>query len=296
MKRRLLNILLVLILVLAFASPVFASNLNNPSLHRVADYGDMFTDSEEKILEEELYKLINKYDYDFLIMTAEDHGNYASDEEFIEAVWDYNKFGVGSDSRGWAIFVCLDCRSWIHDSCGAANDYLTYDTVNIIDDFMEGDMVSGNYFNAMMSAISELDSLFSMGAEKYVENTYSPIVDPPGPTPAPTPHTFWDKLRNGGISGVIMGIVAGLASLGSAKKSMQTVSRATSAGAYMQPGSFNVSRSDDILLRMRTDRVVKDQTPPHSSGGAHHSGGSSYSGPHVSSGGNVHSSGGGRHF
>ncbi|MBO4819713.1 MAG: TPM domain-containing protein [Firmicutes bacterium] len=300
MKRKLFNILLVLLIVFAFASPVFASGLNNPGLPRVVDYGEMFSDSEERLLEEELYKLINKYNYDFLIMTAKDHSTAADDEEFIESVWDYNNFGVGADQSGWVIFVCMDCRQWMHDACGKAVDYLTYDTVNIIDDFMEADMQSGDYYGAMMAAISELDSLFSMGAEKYVESTYSPMVNPPDPTPQHET-TVWDKLRNGGISGVIAGIVAGLVSVNGAKRSMKTVTRAETAGGYIEPGSFRMHKREDILLNVHTQRIIKEQAPPPSShggggGGMHHSGGSSYSAPHVSSGGNTHASGGGRHF
>ena len=145
MKKRILNILLALLIVLAFASPVFAAGLNNPNLPRVVDYGEMFSDSEEKLLEEELYKLINKYGYDFVIMTAKDHSTAADDQEFIESVWDYNNFGVGPDQSGWVIFVCMDCRTWMHDACGSAVDYMTYDTVNIIDDFLEADMQTGDY-------------------------------------------------------------------------------------------------------------------------------------------------------
>ena len=295
MKKRLLNVLLVLLLVLAFASPVFASSLNNPSLPRVVDYADMFSDAEEQRLQEELYKLINKYGYDFLIMTSNDHGTYDNDTDFIEAVWDHNGFGTGEKNSGWAIFVCMDCRSWMHDACGDAMDYLTYDTVNIIDDFMEGSMVSGDYYGAMMAAISELDSLFSMGAKEYVDHTYSPIVDPPHPEP--TPSSFWDKLRNGSIAGVIGGLFAGFISVGSAKRSMQTVSRAYSAGNYVTPGSFRLSRAENILMNVYTQRIPKEEHHSSEGGGdPHHSGGSSYSGPHMSSGGNMHSSGGGRHF
>jgi len=294
MKRRLLNIILVLLLVFAFASPIFASSLNNPSLPRVVDYGDMFSDAEEESLRTELYKLINKYGYDFLIMTAENHGGAADDEEFIEYVWDNNGFGTGTNNSGWAIFVCLDCRQWMHSACGDALEYLTYDTVNIIDDFMEADMQSGNYYGAMMAAISELDSLFSMGPYDYVDNTYSPIVDPPAPTPAE--HSFLEKLQMGGLSGVIAGAIAGLISVGNAKRSMKTVSRAYSAGNYADDDSFRLSRAENILLNVYTQRIPKEQQEHHSSDGPHHSGGSSFSGPHMSSGGNMHASGGGRHF
>ena len=295
MKKGLTNIFLVLVLILVFTVPVFASGLNNPSLPRIVDNADMFTDAEEKLLADELSKLIEKYDYDFFIMTANDHGSASSDEEFIEGVWDVNGFGVGSDRRGWAIFVCLQDRTWIHDACGKATEYLSYDSVNIIDDFMEPYMVNGDYYGAMMSAISELDSLFELGEKKYVDSTYSPIVDPPGPTPSHEP-TVLEKLRNGGISGVIAGLLAGLISVGSAKKSMKTVSRAYSANNYARSGSFRLWKKENILLDVHTQRIEKAQAPPPSSGGPHHSGGSSYSAPHTSSGGFTHSSGGGRHF
>jgi len=299
MKRKILNLALVLLLVTAFASPVFAAGLNDPNLPRVVDYADMFTDSEERLLEEELYKLINKHGQDFLIMTAENHGSASDDYEFIEGVWDVNNFGVGTDQSGWAIFVCMDCRSWVHDACGSAVDYMSYDSVNLIDDFMEPYMQEGQYYQAMMAGISELDSLFSMGEAAYTDQTYSPIVDPPDPNPGNTDSesTFLEKLQMGGMSGVIAGVIAGFVSMGSAKRSMKTVSRAYSAGNYVKEGSFRLSRAEDILLNVYTQRIQKAQDEErHSSGGPHHSGGSSFSGPHISSGGNVHSGGGGRHF
>ena len=299
MKKKIIVSALVLMLVLAFAAPVFASSLNNPSLPRVVDYGDMFSDSEEKLLEDALYKLINKYGMDFMIMTAEDHGSAQDDYEFIEGVWDVNGFGTGSDSSGWAIFVCLQDRTWVHSSCGSANDYLTEDTVNIIDDFMEPEMVSGNYYDAMSAAITQLDSLFSMGAKKYAESTYGPGFDPSGNQGGQTqePKTFWEKLMTGGISGALAGVLAGFASVGSAKRSMRTVSAAYTAGEYADRGSFRLSRDEDILLNTYTQHIPKEQHVSSGGGGSpHHSGGSSYNPPHVSSGGNVHSGGGGRHF
>jgi uncharacterized membrane protein YgcG len=301
MKKRILNMLLVLLLVLAFASPVFASsNLIDQTLPRVVDYGNLFSDAEEKALETELYKLINKYGYDFVIMTAENHASAPDDKAFMEYVWDNNDFGTSSNKSGWMIFVCMDCRQWWHDAYGDASPYMTNDTVNIIDDFMEGNMVSGDYYGAMMAAIAELDSLFRLGPTEYYNNTYSPIVDPIIDPPAP--HSFWDKLKTGGISGVIAGIVAGLASVGNAKRSMRTVSRAYTAGEYIEPGSFRLYKAENILLNVHTQRIIKEQAPPPSSAGSsgggmpHHSGGSSYSGPHTSPGGNVHSTGGGRKF
>ena len=293
MKRRLLNLLLVLIIAFAFAAPVFASSLVNPDLPRVVDYGYMFTDDEEAKLEEALYKLINKYGYDFLIMTAENHGSASDDYEYIEGVWDANNFGTGSDYSGWAIFICLQDRTWIHDSCGRANDYLTYDTVNIIDDKIESKMQSGDYYGAMMDAISELDTLFRLGAEKYVQNASG------GGGGGSTQKTFWEKLMTGGISGTVAGFIAGLINVGRAKRSMKTVSAAYGAGEYVERGSFRMARNEDILMNTYTQRTPKTQ---HSSGGGGgggspvHSGQSSYHAPHVSSGGNVHSGGGGRKF
>ena len=297
--KKIINLLLVLLIVLAFAAPVFAGSLINPSLPRVVDYGDLFTAAEEQNLADEITKLINKHGFDILIMTDTDHRSAADDYEYIEAIWDSNGFGAGPNYSGWAIFVCLQDRTWIHDTCGDANAYATYDTINIIDDYMEPGMVDGRYYDAMMSALSELDSLFTLGADKYVETTYTPIIDPPAPE-----KTFWDKLKTGGISGVIAGIAAGLINVGRAKSSMRTVSKAYTAGEYAQRGSFRLSRNEDILLNMYTRRIEKAQNyQGGSSGGGgggggtpHHSGGSTYNPPHVSSGGNVHAGGGGRKF
>ena len=295
--KKFLTVAVVCLLALCFAAPCFATGVNNPDLPRVVDNADLFLDIEEQELTKAISLLTSKYGQDILIMTIDQYHNETHDE-IIERIWDENGFGVGQYNDGWAIFVCMYDRTWIHNACGYGTTYLSYDSVNIIDDYMEPFMRSGNYYDAMMVALGELDSLFEMGEKEYVNNTYAP--DPgydPGYDPGHEPEepSLADKLATGGIGGALVGIIAGFISMGSAKNSMKTVSSAYSAGNYIQRGSFNLSRAEDILLNVRVTRVEKAQQQ-HNPDQPHHSGASSFSGPHHSSGGNIHSSGGGRHF
>ncbi len=295
MKKKVFRMLLCLLMIAAFTVPCFAADLNNPDLPRVVDNADVFTDYEESVLNEEIYKLIEKYNMDILIMTDDSKHGYTTDTGAIEWVWDEYGFGAGPENSGWAIYLCLDPsdRYWAQSSCGKAVAYHNYDTQNIIDDYMEPNLQSGRYCDAMIVGLYQLDELFRLGPEAYVENQYNPD---PGPTPNPQEPTWLEKLEKTSIGGVFAGAIAGFISMFKAKSSMKTVSTATSAGNYVQSGSFRLHREEDILLGMHVTRMEKAQQAPRGPGsGPVHSGGSSFSGPHVSSGGNTHA-GGGRHF
>lgn len=299
--KKLRNIILVLLIVLAATVPCFATTLNNPDLPRIVDYPGLLSDAEEQVLQDRIDAITEKYGFDVLIFILDNHGADAVitdhdqyDEEFIEYVWDYNGFGVGPENSGWAFFLCMENRYFLEDSCGAAQYYHTYDTGNIIEDFMYKYFSEGRYYEGFLAGLSELDALFELGPEKYVETTYSPIVDPtPGPQPEPVVRSFWDKLKAGLTGGGLIGALAGFIGMGSAKGSMKSIFRASGASAYEDEGSFRIYRSNDILMNVRTQTVMKSQ---ESSGGStHHSGGSSYHGSHTSSGGGSHTSSG-RHF
>lgn len=292
MKKKLCAVLLCLLMIAAASVPCFAANLNNPDLPRVVDNAEVFSNAEEKLLNEEVYRLIEKYNLDILIMTDTSNYGYNTDTGAIEAVWDEYGFGVGPENSGWAIFLCLDPadRFWVQSSCGKAVDYHTYDVQNYIDDYMAPYMQSGSYFDAMMAGLAQLDALFQLGPEKYVQNQ---DVDP-DPVPQPEP-TWLEKLKQSSVGGVFAGAIAGLISMFKAKSSMKTVSTATTAQNYVQNGSFRMHRQEDILMGINVSRMPKPQQDSRSGGGGGHSGQSSFSGSHTSSGGNTHA-GGGRHF
>ena len=297
--KKIINTLLVLLIVFASAIPCFAATLNNSELPRVIDNAELLSDTEERMLSEKINDILQNYGMDVLILTSNGHEGAPSDEEYIEYVWDNYDFGVGPTADGWAIFICMDCRSWMHDACGNAQQYMSYDSVNIIDDYMEGYMQMGDFYGALDTGLTELNYLFKLGEKEYVNSTWAPdpIVDP-DPVPEPDKEIpLAEKLATGAGGGALIGLFAGLISMGSAKKSMRTVSYAYDADRYADRGDYgrsvNLYRSEDILMNVTESRVQKAD---NRDSGSHHSGGSSYHGSHMSSGGHSHSSGGGRHF
>ena len=278
--KKVLSIILALMIVAGFGSTVFAAQPNNPALPRVVDYADVLTAQEEEYLEQLALGFAENYDVDFVIyIDSSSHGK--SDEAGAEDFYDENGYGVGNDFSGSICYICLEPgNSFVYTSaCGKSINYFDYNNINIIDDATVGYYANGDFYQGLVVYADHVNELYKSGS--LYEETDSSILD---------------MLPSAGIVSVILGLGVGFISRSKALRSMHTVANANKAEAYKVPGSFNLSRSENIFLTMTVTRVPKadaNHNQPHANG--MHSGGSSFSGPHMSSGGHMHS-GGGRHF
>ena len=301
--RKVLSLALAVLMALGFGAVAFADSLCNPDLPRVADYADCFTDEEEENLAQKIAAVTEAYGKDIVIYTDIDaHGK--SIEAGAEDFYDENGYGYGENKSGTILYICFDpdVRSWYTSACGDSISYIDYDTINIIDDAMEAMMVNAEFYDAVCMHIDCLDELYANG-KLYNEDSHQVYTgdgeyrnyqdEDSGWTTSDEP--VWKMLLAALFFGLCTGLAVGAAAKKKAIASMTTIGIAGRADDYTIPGSFRLSRAENIFLTMTVSRVAKAQNN-NNGGGGMHSGGSSFTGGHISSGGSFHSGGGGRHF
>lgn len=291
--KKVFSVILCILLIAAFSINCFAKDYINADLKRVIDNVGIFTDSEIERVESEIKRLADKYDLDILILVEKTNHGASTEYGYIDEFWKNSGYGKGSDASGICLYLCFEPGNgfWYTEATGDATKYVTYDTVNIVDDFMYQDMVNGRYVSGIEKWISEYSKVFELGAKQYADQTYSPMV-PSGDDPKPEKTTA-ERLKLSAIVAAIGGSIAGLINLIIGLKSMKSVAVATDAKEYTKVGSFVLQDYHNILLNVSVRRTPVNNNPPNSSGSSHHSGGSSFS---SHSSGGSHHSGGGRHF
>lgn len=270
--KRVLSILFVIFLVFAFSLPVFAAVEDedvdtigageSAKLVTVFDPAGIFSESERAELNERIEKINKKYDVNYVILTGSDNGGLSPDDFAFEFL---DFYGYDSDGQSAVVFyICFEPgnRCWRTATRNSVHKKFTEVVINDIDDAIEQDMKSGDYYDACITHISYV--------EKVVSGKYR--------------HIDWGAILMGLAVGVIVGAIVGLMHLSSCRKAMRVVAP-VDAHEYLVKDSFNL-RNKQVYYLYTT--VTKTAKPKSSSS----SGGSSYSSS--SSGGG--SSSGGRSF
>ncbi|MBQ2306368.1 MAG: TPM domain-containing protein [Clostridia bacterium] len=243
---------------------------NDPSEPRVVDNAGVFSEAEYDRLSRQLESMRNELNMDFVLLTDDSyHGQgyikYATD------FYDMNGYGLGDDFSGVIFFLCFEPgdRGFEAYGTGRAEKYMTERNVDKMSDKIMDHMVDGNYAKGVETYFSQLRTLIKKGRLPLSGSQIAALVIIPS----------------------LIGLIGGGISLSSAKASMRTVVKATTAAEYLNPISFVVNGSVDNLINTDVSRTFIDRSS--SSGGR--SGGSSYHSGFHSSGGHSFS-GGGRRF
>lgn len=244
---------------------------HNPDAPRVVDNADLLTDDEEAALVAKIKDMEDRLDMDFVLYTdissyGLSRGLYAAD------FYTFNGYGRGDDYTGVIYFVCMEPgnRGFWTAACGSAQELMTEDNVNKMDDATFDYFKSGDYAKAINIQFDNLDVLYT--------NKGFPID--------------WSPVLGAIIIAFIISLVLASKEVRQLKKKMITVMPARYAREYASGPVFSVKT--DTHTDTKVTRT-KHYTPSDSDSGS--SGRSSYSGGYSSSGGSSHTfSGGGRSF
>ncbi len=242
---------------------------HNDNSVRIVDDADLFSDSQEAEMLEKIRLVQKDFGYDLVVYT--DVQSYGLTRGVCAAdFYQFGGYGLGDDYSGSVLFICMESgnRGWFSAARGQSRSYFTEDNVNDIDDLLEPHMKSGDYADGVLDYLDNIHYLYEHGR-------------------LPAKLSDYDSLF---IFGIVASLILGFTYAGSAKSSMKTVRSALGATNYSVPGSFNMSRSDDIYLYTSIIRTPKPKDDDREGGGK-----SDYSGSFSSSGGGSFS-GGGRSF
>ena len=128
---------------------------NNPDSPRVYDSAHVFSDTDKKSLNEKIDSIRNKYGKDVVVHTTR-RTYEMSEEEYANAFYEYNGYGVGSNFDGYLLMVLVsDQNKYEVKGFGKGTDKLT--NVNLTRLIEQTDFETSNeyYFD---------------GADKFLDN------------------------------------------------------------------------------------------------------------------------------
>jgi uncharacterized membrane protein YgcG len=136
----------------------------SPDAPRVVDDADLFTDDEERRLEERIAEIAPKYQADIVIFTdvsthGLSHGVYAAD------FYDFNGYGYGPEHDGFCLMICMDPADRGGWCCvaGAPRALYTEQNANDLDDVLYEYLGNGQYFTGVYDWIGNIGTLLDKG-------------------------------------------------------------------------------------------------------------------------------------
>ncbi len=252
--------------------------LNTPKVNeeeKIYDFADLFTDSEEVELYNQVTSFISNTNLDMAIVTIDQNPKYTA-QAYADDFYDYNYFGKESTCDGLLFLIDMDTREMYISTGGQAQ--LIYDDDYRRDGILDATydkIVEEDYYGCAQSFIEEASYYFNMG----ILDTYKDYhLDEMGNLVAPI-----FTSTNLTIIGVISLIIS-LIATGVKKSKHTTIKKATTAVEYMK--TKNLTQKLDNFLTTHTSSVYIPPSSSSSGGGSSHHSGSS----------GISHGGGGRHF
>lgn len=261
--------ILPLIMAMAIFLPAGCLTVNAENPVKVADNADIFTDNEEKALEEIILDVIEKHDNQYDIAVLTEHRINNSITTYTDNYYDRGGYGCGPDGSGIMLCIDVDEREYCTTTKGKGITVFTdYGQDHIIDNIMPY-MRDGDYetaFRVFAETAGELIDYYDEHGEAY------DIIIP----------------KHYGLKFVVslaVGIITALIICMNLRSKLITVNPQTFAADYVRSGSFRVTGERDLYLYKTVNR-----TKIESSGGSGSSHGGSRGGSsvHRSSSGSTH--------
>ncbi len=239
--------------------------LNTPAVNateKIYDFADLYSDSEEIKLYDEISKYIDSYNMDLAIVTI-NQNNKLSPQEYADDFYDYNNFGISSNRDGVLFLIDMQNRELYMSTTGISiemyNDYR-------ID--------------------KALDSVYQYMSDKfYYDGTYNfiKIIGDFAKEGLPKNNSIDGKESNLSvlIKAMVIGLIVTVIVMAILISKNKLVRKATTAEEYLNKDSVNIKKISDVLI---SSNITKHRIDHSSS-----SGGSS---THSGSSGSSHGGGG----
>ena len=239
--------------------------LNTPAVNaeeKIYDFADLYTDSEEKDLYNEVNSYIQSYNMDLVIVTI-NRNNKSSPQEYADDFYDYNDFGISSNRDGVLFLIDMQNREIYMYTTGTAiemyNDYRINEALDSVYTYMSDE----DYYEGTSNYI---DIIKDYAASGYPNNS---TISNKGDRPSIVTTMIVSLI----ITIIIMGILI-------SKNKM--VRKATTAEEYLNKESVNIKNISDILVSSNTTKQKIEHNTSSGGSSTHHSssGGSHGGGGH----------------
>ena len=132
---------------------------------KVYDFADLFTDSEEEKLYDEIIKYINNYSMDMAVVTIDENNKYSA-MEYADDFYDYNLF----DYNGLLLLIDMDNREIYITTTGSAIDMYTDYRIDLILDGIYDKVSDELYYEGASVFVSISSQLADKGIPQGEEN------------------------------------------------------------------------------------------------------------------------------
>ena len=237
--------------------------LNTPAVNaneKIYDFADLYTDSEEVSLYNEVSNYIMSYDMDLVIVTINSN-NKSSPQEYADDFYDYNDFGISSNRDGVLFLIDMQTREIYMSTTGSAirmyNDYRINEALDKVYQYMS----NGNYYEGTSNYI---DVISDYAREGYPSNNGSSGMEGPPPI----------------VIAIIASLIITIVIMIILVSKNKLVRKATTAEEYLNKESVDIKKTGEILVSSHTskhkiehDNGGGSSTHIGSSGGSHGGGG-----------------------
>lgn len=275
MKQRILSLIAVLALF-----PVLVFSVSGTETRFVIDNADLLTDTEERVLEDGIARLMDNFQMDIVILT-ENSLNGARPQDYADDY--YDQHGYADD--GILFLLSMEERDWYIATCGDAIYVLTDYGIQQVGEAALPYLADGAYYDAFDCFLASLYDYFEAfyagapidGYADYSGDFYHGDQEEVVYYEEPFEPSF--------LIALMIGIAAGLITILVMRLSMNTKRPQRSAAVYLNKNSYRVTEHRDLFLYSNVSKVRRQQQTSSSGGG---------SSVHRSSSGRSHGGGGGK--
>lgn len=241
------------------ATPVLAEESSKVSKDYVVDNADLLTQTEENELSEKLQDISDELQFDVVVVTTNSTGSKTA-TEYADDYFDYNGYGRGSNNDGALFLVDMGDRKWAISTSGYGIEAIVDSALDDMEEEIVPYLKSGDY-----------DGAFN----EFADLTYDIVNDAKnGKSYSNSTTSTTKNHKNIGTNLIVafsIGAGISLIIILVYRSKLKPVKCQKEAKEYIVPGSFNLRRSDDVLLYFNITKVPIPKNNDSDDSGSFHS-------------------------
>ncbi len=267
MKKRIISFSFALLLLLAYAIPVFAAEVHDA---RVVDNAELLSTQEKADLTAQLDEISERQQLEVVVVTVNSLEG-KTPMEYADDFYDYNNYGYGESNDGVLLLVSMEDRDWWISTTGYGITAFTDAGIQHIGGEVASYLSSRDYYDGF--------KLFGEEADKFITQAKTGTPYDSGNLPKAKKKFFSAKSL---LIALVIGLVVAAIIVFSIAKSYKPVRFKANASDYLVNGSLQLTGMYDRFLYSNVSKTARNDD----SGGG--------SSTHSGSSGTSHGGGGGK--